>query len=159
MSVSVGELAPDFELDGVDGRTGEDHRYRLSDFRGAPVVLVFYPGDNTPVCRQQLSSYTEQIGEFAALGAQVLALSPQSVESHREFARRTGGFAFPLLADDGKDVARRYGNLGLLDLYRRSTVVVDADGVVGYTHRYIGPGLAFKPVEVLVEVLSALDDD
>ena len=153
----MGDIAPDFVLDGVDGATGEGHRYRLSDLRGAPVVLVFYPGDNTPVCRQQLLSYTEEIGQFARLGAKVLALSPQSVESHRDFAERTGGFAFPLLADDNKEVARSYGNLGLLDLYRRSTVVLDADGVVRYTHRYFGPGLAFKPVEDLVDILSGLD--
>ena len=91
---------PDFTLPGTGGRS-----YSLSEYRGQPVVLVFYPGDNTPVCTKQLNAYTDDIGQFADVGAQVLAISPQSVESHEGFAAKHG-FAFPLLADADKKVGR-----------------------------------------------------
>ena len=99
MALDVGEVAPTFTLAGVDGTTGEVGEYALESFRGQPVVLVFYPGDNTPICTRQLNAYTDDIGDFAGAGAQVLALSPQSVESHAGFATAQGGFAFPLLAE------------------------------------------------------------
>ena len=73
---------------------------------GRPVVLVFYPGDNTPVCTRQLTTYTAEIDAFREVDAQVLAISPQSVESHDGFSANQGGFAFPLLADVDKEVGR-----------------------------------------------------
>jgi thioredoxin-dependent peroxiredoxin len=79
--VGVGDRAPDFDLPG----TG-DRRYTLAEYRGRPVVLVFYPGDNTPVCTKQLNSYTRDIGQFEALDAQVLAISAQAVDSHERFS-------------------------------------------------------------------------
>src|SRR4029453_10941216 len=97
--ITVGDTAPDFTLPGTGERS-----YKLSEYRGQPVVLVFYPGDNTPVCTRQLNSYTEDIGQFQEVGAQVLAISPQSVESHETFSCRQGGFGFPLLADEDKAV-------------------------------------------------------
>src|SRR5690242_16724908 len=81
MPVRVGEQAPEFTLPGTQGRD-----YTLSEYRGQPVVLVFYPGDNTPVCTQQLNQYTSDIDKFTEVGAQVLAISPQSVKSHEGFA-------------------------------------------------------------------------
>jgi peroxiredoxin Q/BCP len=103
-------------------------------------VLAFYPADNSPVCTRQLVSYTAGIAELAALDAHpAVAISPQDVASHRDFAAAHGGFAFPLLSDTDKAVGRSYGILGLLDLYRRSTFVIDADGVVAHAHRSIGP--------------------
>ncbi|MFM7063908.1 MAG: peroxiredoxin, partial [Actinomycetes bacterium] len=114
--VAVGDQAPGFELDGVDGRSGAPCRFSLEGLRGRPVVLVFYPNDNSPLCRRQLAEYTAGIGSFDQLDAQVLGLSPWSVASHAKFASRSGGFGFPLLSDPAKDVARAYGVLGLLDL-------------------------------------------
>jgi peroxiredoxin Q/BCP len=128
--------------------------YALSEYRGAPVVLVFYPGDNTPVCTRQLNQYTSDIEQFTALGAQVLAISPQSVESHEGFADEQGGFGFPLLADDGKKVGEAYGILGPLGFYRRSTFVVDGDGIVRYAHRSVS-GITFRPTAELVAALQA----
>ena len=93
------------------------------------MVLVFYPGDNTPVCTRQLNSYTADIDQFRAVEAQVLAISPQSVESHDGFSANQGGFAFPLLADVDKEVGEAYGILGPLGFYRRSVFVVDAEGI------------------------------
>ena len=154
MSVRPGDIAPDFTLDGIDGRTGDTLRFSLSDASGAPLVVAFYPADNSPVCTKQLVDYTERFEELDRLGAQVVAISPQSIESHREFAAGQGGFAFPLLADEGKEVGRRYGILGLLDLYRRSTFVVDAGGRIAYAHRFVGPGVGYKGVDELARVVS-----
>lgn len=155
MTLAVGDPAPDFELVGVDGVNGEQLTWKLSHYRGQPVVLVFYPADNSPVCSAQLAAYTRGAGEFEHLDAIVLALSPQSPDSHRGFARAHGGFGFPLLSDEDRDVARAYGNLGLLDLYRRCTYVIDSEGRVAWLHRYIGPGLAYRPVGELVNAVVA----
>ena len=77
-----GDTAPGFSLDGTDGTEEGRRTYSLEEFRGDPVVLVFYPADNSPVCTVQLRSYTEDISSFADVGAHVLAISPQSVEDH-----------------------------------------------------------------------------
>jgi thioredoxin-dependent peroxiredoxin len=146
--LALGEIAPDFSLPGTGGRS-----YSLSEYRGQPVVLVFYPGDNTPVCTKQLTSYTENIGQFAGAGAQVLAISPQSVESHEGFAAKHG-FTFPLLADTDKKVAGLYGTLGPLGYPRRSVFVVDGDGVVRYVHRAIA-GLTYRSTDELVRAVEA----
>lgn len=155
MTLSVGDEAPDFELPGLDGTTGEQIEVTLSDHLGSPVLLAFYPADNSPVCAAQLQSYTSEISSFDELDTLVLAISPQSVESHRAFAEARGGFAFPLLSDEDSSVARSYGNLGLLGLYRRSTFVIDATGRVAWMHRYVGPGLGYKPVEELAEAIRS----
>ncbi len=148
MSVAVGDLAPTFTLPG----TGE-RDYSLEDYRGRPVVLVFYPGDDTPVCTVQLNTYTKDIAHFAGLDAQVLALSPQGVESHERFAEKQGGFAFPLLADTEKVVGQAYGVVGPLGFYRRSIFVVDAAGTVVYAHRSV-TGLSFKPTDEIVAAIK-----
>jgi peroxiredoxin Q/BCP len=154
MALDVGEVAPTFTLPGIDGTTGEQDEYALESFRGQPVVLVFYPGDNTPICTRQLNAYTDDVRDFAAAGAQVLAISPQSVESHAGFATAQGGFAFPLLADEGKAVGQAYGVVGPVGFYRRSAFVVDAKGLVRYAHRAIG-GLTFRPTKELVAAVQA----
>ena len=127
----------------------------MEEFRGRPVVLVFYPGDNTEVCTLQLNAYTREIDRFAEVGAQVLALSPQSVDSHAGFACSQGGFAFPLLADEDKAVGGAYGIVGPLGFYRRSVFVVDPAGTIAYIHRAVA-GLTFKPTDELVAAVAAL---
>lgn len=149
MAAVVGEPAPAFELDGTDGTDEGRRSYSLAEFRGKPVVVVFYPGDGTPVCTRQLNAYTRDIDAFQEVGAQVLAISPQSVDSHDTFSCNQGGFAFPLLADTDKAVGAEYGVLGPLGFYRRSAFVVDAEGVVRYAHRAVA-GLTFRPTEELV---------
>jgi peroxiredoxin Q/BCP len=156
MGVRTGEPAPDFTLEGTDGTPAGRRRYTLVEYLGRPVVLVFYPADRSPVCTVQLNTYNDDIGRFAETGAQVLAISPQTVEEHERFAADEGGFAFPLLADEGKRVGERYGVLGPVGFYRRSVFVVDGEGVVRYAHRSTA-GLTFRPVDELVEVLRSLD--
>jgi thioredoxin-dependent peroxiredoxin len=152
--VAIGAPAPDFALEGTDGTDEGRRTYRLSDYAGTPVVLVFYPGDNTPVCTRQLNEYTAEIDAFHGVGAQVLALSPQDVPSHEAFADKQGGFGFPLLADVDKAIGDAYGILGPLGFYRRSVFVVDAEGKVSYSHRAIA-GLTFRPTDELVKAVEA----
>lgn len=148
MAASLGELAPDFTLPGTGGRS-----YSLSSYRGKTVVIVFYPGDDSPVCTKQLNSYNNELSEFEGVGAQVLAISAQDMESHEAFASKYG-FKFPLLADTDKAVATAYGTVGPLGFPRRSVFVVDAAGVVRYAHRAIA-GLTFRPVEELIAAVEA----
>lgn len=149
MSVSLGDQAPAFALPATGGAN-----ISLSDFAGKPVVLVFYPGDDTPVCTKQLNSYNDDLSQFEALEAQVLGVSAQSIASHEKFADKHG-FKFPLLSDSDKAVAGLYGTLGPLGFPRRSVFIIDGDGIVRYAHRAIA-GLTYRPVTELVEVLGGL---
>jgi peroxiredoxin Q/BCP len=149
MSVGVGDQAPDFTLPSTGGG-----QVSLRDHRGHPVVLVFYPGDDTPVCTKQLNSYNDDLAQFEALDAQVLGISAQGMDSHEKFSDKHG-FKFPLLSDPDKKVAGLYGTLGPIGFPRRSVFIIDADGVVRYAHRAIA-GLTFRPVSELVEVLQKL---
>ena len=147
MSVGVGEPAPDFTLHGSGGAT-----YSLADYRGRPVVLVFYPGDDTPVCTKQLNTYNNELDQFDEVGAQILAISAQDVASHERFSGQHG-FKFPLLADPDKAVAALYGTLGPLGFPRRSVFVIDGNGLIRYAHRAIA-GLTFRPVSELIEAVK-----
>jgi peroxiredoxin Q/BCP len=149
MSVGVGDRAPSFKLAGTGGKD-----YALEDYAGQPVVLVFYPGDDTPVCTKQLNTYNDGLDQFTNLGAQVLAISAQDIASHERFAGKHG-FAFPLLADPDKAVAGSYGTLGPIGFPRRSVFIIDGEGVIRYAHRAIA-GLTYRPVSELVEALKAL---
>jgi peroxiredoxin Q/BCP len=150
MSVGVGDRAPAFRLPATGGSMTS-----LDDFAGEPVVLVFYPGDDTPVCTKQLSSYSRELNEFEALDAHVLGISAQSVESHETFAKKLD-LKFPLLADTDKAVASLYGTLGPLGFPRRSVFIVDRQGLIRYAHRAIA-GLTYRPVSELIEVLGSLN--
>ena len=147
-AVNVGDVAPDFRLPGTGGR-----EYALSDYRGRVVVLVLYPGDDTPVCTRQLVCYSNELAQFAELDAQVLAVSTQDVASHEAFAAKHR-LTMPLLADVDKNVHRSYGVLGVLDLPRRSVFVIDAGGVVRYAHRAV-VGVTFRPVDELTAAVRA----
>ena len=147
-TVNVGDTAPDFRLPGTGGR-----EYALSDYRGRVVVLVFYPGDDTPVCTRQLVCYSNELAQFAELDAQVLAVSTQDVASHEAFAAKHR-LTMPLLADVDKSVHRNYGVLGMLDMPRRSVFVIDAGGVVRYAHRAV-VGVTFRPVDELTAAVRA----
>jgi len=148
MSIGPGDPAPDFTLAGTGGQ-----EYTLSSYRGQPVVVVFYPGDNTAVCTTQLKSYTADFDEFEGVDAQILAISPQDVKSHEGFSQKHG-FRFPLLADTDKAVGDAYGVLGPVGFYRRSVFVVDRDGVVRYAHRAVA-GLTYRKTDEIVSAVKA----
>jgi peroxiredoxin Q/BCP len=129
--IEAGDPAPDFTL--ADDR-GEE--VRLSSFRGRPVVLYFYPKDDTPGCTKEACAFRDRQAELAARGAVVLGVSPDGVASHARF-RDKFGLNFPLLADPDHRVADAYGAWREKNLYgrksmgiQRSTFLIDADGVV-----------------------------
>jgi thioredoxin-dependent peroxiredoxin len=155
MKVSAGDPAPDFALPGTgSGNGSEPGRYSLAGERGHPVVLVFYPEDFSPVCTEQLASYTKALDLFESLDATVWGLSPQSVASHGGFAA-DADVGFPLLADEERSVASAYGVLGPLGFYRRCVFVVDATGTLRYVNRSM-IGLQFQPSQSLLDQLERL---
>jgi peroxiredoxin Q/BCP len=129
--IEEGRDAPDFTLRGDDGK-----EVRLSALRGKPVVLYFYPKDDTPGCTREACSFRDRKPELAAHGAVVLGVSPDDVASHGRF-RDKYGLNFPLLADPGHKVAETYGAWREKTLYgkksvgiQRSTFLIDSAGKV-----------------------------
>jgi peroxiredoxin Q/BCP len=147
----LGRPAPDFVLDGTspEGR----QQYVLSDLRGRPVVLAFYPGDDTPVCTKQLCSYQDDLARFAEFDALVLGISAQNLDSHEAFAARRG-LTFPLLADPDKAVHKLYGANGAF-LTKRAVFVVDAEGVLRWKH-VSTLGLSYRDTGTIADVLRTL---
>lgn len=146
-AAKIGERAPDFELEGTAGR------FRLSDHRGERVILLFYPGDNTPVCTRQFCSYRDNAGELASLGATVVGISSQGLDSHERFAAKHS-LTVPLLADPEGTVARAYGASSRLGT-RRAVVMIDEDGIVRYRHDHL-LGLTYQSVDQLRDALAVL---
>jgi peroxiredoxin Q/BCP len=146
--VDVGDAAPDFELPGTEGKT-----YRLADYRGRKLILAFYPGDFTTVCTKQFCSYRDERERLDGLGAEVLGISPQSVESHERFVKEKS-LNVPLLADEDKEVARAYGVLAG-PVVRRAIFVIDEEGIV--RHRKVAiVGLSFESVDDLEQAVAAI---
>ena len=125
--LKVNDEAPGFTL--KDDR-GED--FSLEDQRGQKVLLVFYPGDDTPVCTRQLCDYRDGIESFEGLGVKVVGISNDSTESHRRF-REKHDLPFTLLSDDDMSVAERYDSKGMLGV-KRSIFLVDEEGIIRYLH-------------------------
>jgi len=147
MSIKVGDIAPAFTLPGTGGRS-----YSLSDFAGKPLVIAFYPGDDTPVCTKQLNAYNNDFEEFENLDAAVVGISAQDISSHEAFAAKHG-FRFPLLSDVDKTVAAAYGTLGPLGFPRRSVFVVGSDGRLTYVHRALA-GVTYRSVQEITAAIS-----
>ena len=124
----IGTPAPGFSLTAGDGKT-----YRLQDCAGKPVVLVFYPMDNTPGCNKQLSALRDDQDKFDRAGALVFGVNPAGLDSHKKFCDGFG-FNFPLLSDPGMKVAQAYG-AAKGSTNRRTVVVIGPDGIVKF-HRY-----------------------
>ena len=148
--------APDFTLPGIvlSGSDVERRDFTLSEHRGKPIVLAFYPCDDTPVCTKQMCAYSNELEKFSGVGAEVWGISPQDLESHEKFALKHG-LQMPLLADPDKTVIRRYGialpGLGL----KRSVFLLAAEGVLRWKH-VAKLGLTFQPVATLTEQIGAL---
>jgi len=124
---TVNEKAPDFCLQGDDGE-----EFCLSDHADQRVLLVFYPGDNTPVCTAQLCEYRDGIESFAGLGVTVVGISSDDLQSHQKF-RSKHDLPFVLLSDPDLEVAKLYGSKGRLGM-KRAVFLVDEQGVVRYAH-------------------------
>src|ERR671926_201475 len=144
----VGDTAPDFELPGTAGS------FRLSDHRGERVVLLFYPGDFTPVCTRQFCSYAREPEAVGDLGATLVGISPQDLDSHEQFVAKHG-LNVPLLADVDCAVAKAYGAWARVIGTRRAVVIVDEDGVIRHRHDH-ALGLDYQSVDDLRAALDAL---
>jgi peroxiredoxin Q/BCP len=143
-----GDRAPDFELEGTDGR------FRLADHRGRRVVLLFYPGDNTPVCTKQFCSYRDHADDLADLDAVIVGISSQDLDSHATFVAKHG-LNVPLLADTDGAVAKLYDAHAPVVGTRRAVIVLDEDGVVRrrHDHRF---GIDFQDVDDLRSMLGSV---
>jgi peroxiredoxin Q/BCP len=144
----VGDTAPDFELEGTEGR------FHLSEQRGRRVVLLFYPGDETPVCTKQFCSYRDRAEDMSALEATVVGISGQDVESHRDFTTHHG-LTVPLLADPDKSVARLYGVTRPVLGTQRATFIIDENGIVAWCKIH-ALGLDYVGVDELAEALASV---
>ena len=147
VGIQADQQAPDFTL--KDER-GED--WRLSEQRGRVVVLLFYPGDDTPVCTKQLCSVRDHWSDYLATGAEVVGISTDTVESHQKFSE---SYELPLrlLSDTEGKVTRLYGVRSWIPgRSARAVIVVDASGVIRY--RKVEPLSLFRPRDH--EVIEAI---
>ena len=129
-AIEVGKEAPDFTL-----RDDNSQPVRLRDLRGGPVVLVFYVGDFSSVCTDEMCAYRDDYSRFEAKGARVFGISRDSVWSHKAF-KESLGLTHSLLSDPKGEVARLYETWNEdLALAGRLTVVVDKDGIIRYLTR------------------------
>jgi thioredoxin-dependent peroxiredoxin len=162
--VDVGDAAPDFELPGNGGT-----QFKLSEHRGRNVVLAFYPGDATTVCTAQFCSYRDNADRLDALDAEVVGISPQSVDSHEHWIEEQS-LKVPLLADEDLAVSKRYGVTAWLGPLARFTeledtpggryimraiFIVDGDGIVRYRH-VSRTGSTYQSVEDLEQALASI---
>src|SRR5215475_5449769 len=149
-ALPAGTSAPDFAL-----KSTPDQTVRLSELRGRPVVLIFYPADWSPVCGDQVGLYNEMLSEFQELGAEIVGISVDGVWCHAEFARNRK-LHFPLLADfePKGEVARLYGVYRSTDgTSERALFVINAEGVIHWS--YVSP-VGVNPGAA--GILSALEE-
>ena len=149
--IAEGEQAPDFELESDSGE-----RVRLSSLRGRPVVLYFYPKDDTPGCTTEACEFRDAYDEYRRRGIEILGISPDAVASHEKF-KTTHELPFTLLADPDHEVAAAYGAWGEKTTYgktrlgiKRSTFVIAPDGTVAKVWKSV------KPAGHALDVLEAM---
>jgi peroxiredoxin Q/BCP len=123
----AGTKAPDFSLSDDSGRL-----VRLAELRGRNVVLVFYPGDDTPGCTKQLCQFRDDWKEAQARGVSVFGVNPQSAQKHGEF-RQKFHFPFPLLVDRDQKVGELYHTNGLI--VKRTVYLIDPGGIIRFAQR------------------------
>ncbi len=151
MALEIGDTAPDFTIPGQDGNP-----ITLSDLRGQPVVLYFYPKANTPGCTTQACGVRDHQEDYAAFGARVLGVSPDPIKPIANFVTKQG-LNFTLLSDEDHAVAEAYGVWVEKSMYgrkyfgnERTTFVIGPDGVITHVFRKV------KPAEHDAKVLAAL---
>ena len=127
--LKAGRSAPVFESLDQNGDP-----FLLADLRGNWVILYFYPKDETTGCTAQACTFRDEMADFMELGAKVVGVSTQSVESHRSFADHHS-LNFTLVADEGKTVSRLYETLGILGVNRRVTYLIDPEGTIVGVYR------------------------
>jgi len=149
--LNPGQVAPDFTL-----HVTPDQKLSLSELRGRPVVLAFYPADFSPVCGDQMALYNEILPEFRKLGAELLGISVDGVWCHEEFTK-SRRLHFPLLADfePKGDVAKKYGAYRAGDGYsERALFVIDKNGVIAWS--YCSPVAVNPGADGILDALEKL---
>lgn len=148
--IAVGERAPDFTLLNQDGE-----RVSLSDYRGRKVLLVFYPGDFSPICGDQLSIYQEVKPEIAAKGVEMIGISVDGFFAHKAFQEKLG-IDTTLLSDfepKGK-IARAYDSYDeRIGIAKRTLILVDEDGKVAWTYEHPDPA-EFPGANVIFDAIA-----
>jgi peroxiredoxin len=145
--MNIGDAAPNFTL-----KEGDGNDWTLNEHHGKTVVLLFYPGDNTPVCTKQLCSVRDHWSEYQATGAEVVGISTDTVESHDKFAEKHS-LPLRLLSDPDGKVSAQYGMKSWLPgRAARGVVVIDKDGKIVYSKAQ--PISLFRPADE--EVLAAI---
>jgi peroxiredoxin Q/BCP len=148
----AGKEAPDFTL-----RNEKGEEWRLSDRRGQVVALLFYPGDETLVCTKQLCSVRDHWAEYVDTGAEVVGISPSSMESHRRFAHHYN-LPLPLLADTDSNVTKTYSHHWWMPSWiTRTIVVIDAKGIIR-SRRVMLAAFRPKDKELIVAIRCAQFD-
>ncbi len=153
MPISAGGQAPDFTLSDDEGRM-----HTLSDYRGKPVVLYFYPKDNTSGCTKEACGFRDDYSAYQDVGVTILGVSPDSSKSHANF-RDKYELPFTLLADPDREVIKMYGAWGLKKLYgreyegvMRTTFLIGEDGDILKVFEKV------KPANHSAEILAVLED-
>jgi peroxiredoxin Q/BCP len=150
---AVGAPAPAFTLPDQNGK-----RISLADYAGKWVVLYFYPKDGTPGCTTEACEFRDNVFAFREAGAVILGISVDDVASHKDFATEHR-LPFTLLADTEKQVSRSYGvlhrMLGVMELARRETFIVDPQGRIAKHYREVDPGSHSKQVLADIKALQA----
>ena len=156
--LEVGSKAPAFTLLDAEGK-----KVKLSDFKGSPVVLYFYPKDDTPGCTKEACAFRDRSAELKKLGAVVLGVSPDTPASHTKF-RDKYSLNFPLLADESHEVAEKFGAWREKNMYgkksmgiQRSTYLIDGQGQVAYVWKKVSVDGHDQQVLEALQELTASD--
>lgn len=153
MPIKAGNQAPDFTLPDDEG-----HMHKLSDYRGKPVVLYFYPKDNTSGCTKEACGFRDDYSAYREAGVTILGVSPDSSKSHANFKAKYE-LPFTLLADTERKVLKAYGAWGLKKMYGReyegvlrTTFLLGKDGTIQKVFAKV------KPATHSTEILAALEE-
>ena len=146
--IAEGTKAPPFTLPDASGQM-----VSLGDFIGKKVLIIFYPGDDTPVCTAQLCDYRNNVSEFSKRGIAVLGISADSPESHQRFAEKNN-LPFTLLSDSDKKTAKAYDALGFLGMSQRAYTLVDEAGMVLLAYSDFLP-IIYQPMKDLLAKIDA----
>jgi peroxiredoxin len=149
--LSIGDAAPDFTRPSTEGPITLSERWRERD-----VLLVFYPGDDTPVCTKQLCDYRDNLSVFTDLDVDVLGVNPQGLQSHERFAKKHR-LPFPLIADEDKELCRAYDAVGLLGTAKRALVLIGRDGRVKWMRSDLP--IFRRSAEELREIIGGLEPE
>ena len=151
----LGSKVPDFTIDATAGP------FKLSDYKGHPIVLYFYPKDNTPGCTTEGAQFRDLHDRFAKAGAVVAGISRDSIKSHQNFATKMG-FPFPLLSDTDEKLCQQFDVIKMKNMYgkkvrgiERSTFLIDADGKLAREWRGVKvPGHAHEVLDAVQALKS-----